>query len=249
MPRQRVELVLRVPESSLKGSVFITGFPGFGRVGYVVPKYISTSMSLSKAGFFVTPRLPSVIVMEDDGVGFPFEIYYGRAGGRALTVMVNRAVPDPAEQGVFCSELARWVADTGFEFVVLVGGLSREYEPPNEQYGYRWLHNSHYKGPRLRAPLMPSGLGVIGPLALLHIYLEQYGVPSVMVLPFSVVEDVDYDAALVGVRTVLGELLGLQVETSELERLAAKQKEEMEKIAEILAQGRRPERGGTNIYM
>jgi len=34
----KVEIVLREPEESLKGSVLITGFPGFGRIGYVVPK-------------------------------------------------------------------------------------------------------------------------------------------------------------------------------------------------------------------
>jgi len=34
----KVEIVLREPEESLKGSVLITGFPGFGRIrGAKVP--------------------------------------------------------------------------------------------------------------------------------------------------------------------------------------------------------------------
>ena len=242
----RVEVVLRVPQEHLRGTVLVTGFPGFGKIGYVVPRYLASAMGLAKAGYVITSRMPSVIVMEDDGVGLPFEIYYGSG----LTVVVNRAVPDPRDQVAYCSELAGLASRIGVKYSILVGGLSREYEPPDEKYGYRWLHNTHYKGPSLRAPLMDQGLGVVGPLALLHIFMEHYGVPSVMVLPYSSVTGVDYDSALVGAKVILEEILGLSAPLAGLEQLAARQREELEKIAEVLSQEEeeKQRRGGT-IFM
>jgi uncharacterized protein len=78
--------------------------------------------------------------------------------------------------------------------------------------------------------------------------MEHFGIPSVMVLPYSSVTGVDYDAALVGARVILEELLGMSASLAELEELAAKQKEEMEKIVEMLSQESREGRGGT-IFM
>jgi len=241
-----VTIVVRQPPEYFKGSVLVAGFPGFGRVGHVIPRYLASALSLNKVGYVLTPKLPSMIVMEDDGIGFPFELY----AGKGVVSVVNRAVPEPADQNAYCNELALWASQVGVRMAVLVGGLSREYEQQDEKYGYRWLHNSLYSDPKLSAPLMEEGLGVVGPLALLHIYLEHYGVPSVMILPYSAVEAVDYDAALVGMKVIVNEVLGIQASMEELEKLAEKQKEELEKITELLAsQAREGRQGGTNIFM
>ncbi len=246
----KVELVVKVPQEELRGSVLLTGFPGFGRIGYVVPRYIASALSLRKVGYIITPRVPSVVVMEDDGVGLPFEIYYGKAGDQKVMVLVNRAVPEPLDQHAYCSELASWTAEVGVSYAVLVGGLSRDYEPVNDTYKYRWLHNSHFTAPQLRAPKMEGGLGVIGPLALLHIYLEHRGVPAVMVLPYSVVDGIDYDAALVGANVILGELLRVQASVEELAELARRQREALERMAEALYQDRsRESSSSAHIFM
>ncbi|ADL18714.1 hypothetical protein ASAC_0307 [Acidilobus saccharovorans 345-15] len=245
MRTKGISIVMRQSPESLRGSVLVAGFPGFGRIGYVVPRYLASALSLSKVGYVLTPRLPSMIIMEDDGIGFPFELY----AGNGVLALVNRAVPEPVDQNAYCSEVALWASQVGVKYAILVGGLSRDYEPPEEKYGYRWLHNRLYEGPKLQAPLMEEGLGVVGPLALLHIYLEHYGVPTVMVLPYSAVDTVDYDAALVGMRVIVNELLGIKVPMDELEKLAEKQKEELEKISDILSQEREGKQGGTNIFM
>ncbi len=245
MRAKDVSIVVRVPEEELKGTVLVTGFPGFGRVGYVVPRYLASALSLSKVGYIITPRLPSMIVVEDDGVGFPFEIY----GGKGLVVVVNRAAPDSVEQNAYARELASWAARVGVKFAILVGGLSRDYEPQDDKYGYRWLSNRLYEGPRLQAPTMEEGLGVVGPLALMHIYLEHFGVPAVMVLPYSAVDTVDYDAAVVGVKVIINDILKIEASVSELEKMAERQKEEMEKIVETLTQERGQGQGGTSIFM
>ncbi|MGC9071733.1 MAG: proteasome assembly chaperone family protein [Acidilobus sp.] len=242
----RAEVMLRKQREGLRGTVLVTGFPGFGKIGYVVPRYLASALKLSKAGYILTSRTPSIVVMEDDGVGFPFEIYHGNG----LTVIVNRAVPDPRDQTAYCDELARLASEVGVSYAILVGGLSREYEPSDEKFGYRWLHNTHYRGPSLKAPLMEEGLGVVGPLALLHIYMEHHGVPSVMVLPYSTVTGVDYDSALVGARVILQELLSMSAPLVELEQLAARQREELEKVVEMLSQEEHEkERRGGTIFM
>ena len=240
----KVNIILDVDKKNFSGGVFVTGFPGFGRVGYMVPKYISLALEMKKVGYIMTRRMPPVILVEEDGVGLPFELYSN--GG--TSVLVNRAIPEVAEQNSYASKISSFVKDAGFKYAVLIGGLSRDFMSDKEEYSYRWLSNRSYKGPMLKAPRMEKGLGVVGPLALLYIYLERLNVPTVMILPYSIVEGVDYDASFVGVKVVLKDLLEMEARIPELEQLAIKQKEEMDKIVRML-QSERPKTGPSNIYM
>ncbi|WP_292319448.1 PAC2 family protein [Caldisphaera sp.] len=241
---RKVEIILNVGEDVFRDNVIITGFPGFGRVGYTVPKYLSVALQMKKVGYIMTERMPSVILVEDDGIGLPFEIYQNNN----ITVLMNRAVPEIIDQNAFSEKISSWIKQMGFKYAVLVGGLSREFMNENETYGYRWISNTSYNGPSLEAPKMEKGLGVVGPLALFYIYLEKLKIPTAMVLPYSIVEGVDYDAAFVGVKAILKSLLKMEAAVPELEQLAVKQREEIDKIVKML-QSETQKEGPSNIYM
>ncbi|MDP8003158.1 MAG: proteasome assembly chaperone family protein [Caldisphaera sp.] len=241
---RKVDIVIDVDKEVFKDNILVTGFPGFGRVGYMVPKYLSLALSMKKVGYIMTSRMPSVILVEDDGIGLPFEIYQNK-GASAL---INRAVPEIIDQNSYSNKISLWIKEMGFKYAVLVGGLSREFMSENEKFGYRWLSNNSYKGPELDAPRMEKGLGVVGPLALLYIYLEKIKIPTVMVLPYSIIEGVDYDATFVGVKAILKSLLKMEAALPELEQLAVKQREEIDKIVKML-QSEIPKEGSSNIYM
>ena len=217
-----------------KDSVLVTGFRGFGMVGYMVSKHLALILEASKVGYIVTNNLPPVVLIEEDGVGYPFEIYHSERS--KVTVIVNRAIPEREDIGSYTRGIAGWAKKNKFKFVVLVGGLNRDFMPENEAYKYRWIANDYYKGPKLDAPLMEAGLGVMGPLAMLYVYLDYYNVPSIMILPYSVVEEVDYDASIRGIQIISEKLLGIKPDTSLLEEMALRQKEEVKRIMQMLSE-------------
>lgn len=228
-----MKIVLKgVSRKELADSVLITGFRGFGMVGYMTSKYLALALKARKVGYVLTEFLPPFIVVEEDGIGYPFEIYYSDKA--RVTVLVNRALPEREFMDEYTFGIARWVSRVGFKYVTLVGGLSREFKSPNDTFGYRWAHNSRYNGPLLDAPQLEVGLGVMGPLALLYVYLDYVRAPAAMILPYSFVEGVDYDATLVGIKVISHNMLRLEVSPTELETMARLQRAEAERIIQMV---------------
>jgi len=239
MRKGEFSVVLTEKNLNLEGTVLVTGFRGFGMVGYMVSKHLSLALKARKVGYIVSSPMPPVLLIEEDGAGFPYEIYFSEKA-RTL-IVVNRAIPEREHLDAYASGLAKWAKSKGIGFAVLVGGLSKDFKPHNEKHGYRWISNRYYRGGKLEAPLMEPGLGVMGPLALLYIYMDYYKLPAIMILPYSMVEEVDYDAALVGVNVISEKILGIKPDTASLEEMAIRQKEEMEKTLKLLVEQQKRE--------
>ena len=243
---------LEVDEEELRGSVLVTGFRGFGMVGYLVSKYLALLLEAEKVGYILTRHTPPMILVEEDGTGFPFDIYFVREPVKTV-IVVNRALPEREHMDEYVEGLARWASRIGVRFAVLTGGLSRDYRPEDEKYGYRHVANRFYEGPALDAPRMEEGLGVMGPLALLFVYMDYYRVPAVIVLPYSAVEEIDYSAAAVGVKLVAEKMLGVMVDVSQLEEKAARHREMLESLLSMMMgeqeQASEDRREGSGMYM
>lgn len=246
-------LVLRVPRSTLAGAALVTGFRGFGMVGYMASKYLALGLGAKKIGYFYAPEMEQVLSVEEDGIGFPHELYYSDAGG-GVVVVVNRviAASDASSVDAFkalVDEMASLAADFKLREAILIGGLSREFMGDNERFRYRWLRNSYYRGPGLKAPEMEKGLGVVGPLALLFMALDARGVPAIMVLPYSHVEEVDYRAAKLAI-DVISDYLGVEVNLESLVKAMEEHRfvaEQVRRMIQAAMESERSERGG--IYM
>ncbi len=232
-PNQIVTVKTSIPLDELKGSVVITGFRGFGMVGYLVSKHLALGLGAKKIGYILTKPEPPFILVEEDGVGLPFEIYYKE--DPKTIIIVNRALPEKEVADEYVSELALFAKSIEAPFMVLVGGLNKTFMIEEEEHGYRHKANEYYQGPKLKAPEMELGLGVMGPLALLYIYTVHYQVPAIIILPYSTVEEIDYTAALRGVKIIGEEILGVKIDTSRLEEYAEKWKVEREKLLEMFA--------------
>ncbi|BAN90736.1 proteasome assembly chaperone family protein [Aeropyrum camini] len=242
---EEIKVVSDLSKDELEGATAVTGFRGFGLVGYLVSKHLALSLGSSKRGYILSPVMPPVVIVEDDGPGYPFDIYYSR-DKRVLTI-VHRANPEREVQDEYLYTLALWLREMGVGKVILVGGLNMEFMPREEKHGYRWLANRHYKGPQLEAPTMEAGLGVVGPLALLYMYLDYLGVPAAMVLPYSVAERVDYEAAIRGLKVIGGSIIGVEIPTDEIEKMASMQREILETLSRMIEGEEERESGG--IYM
>ncbi|MEM2224407.1 MAG: PAC2 family protein [Acidilobaceae archaeon] len=240
-----MKVVMRgISRGELSGTTLITGFRGFGMVGYMASKHLALALEARKIGYILVDLMPPFIAVEEDGLGYPFDIYYSDKA--KSTIIVNRALPEREFIDYYTRSLARWASKIGFNYAILLGGLSRDFKPPNDPHGYRWLYNRHYKGPILEAPLLEIGLGVMGPLASLYMYLDYEKVPSIMILPYSMVEGVDYDASLLAVKIVSRKLLEVDVRLAELETLARTQKAEVERMISMIE---REERESKGIFM
>lgn len=241
------EIVFKRPIDA-SGAILVTGFRGFGMVGYMVSKHLAMALGAEKVGYILSRETPPIVLIEEDGAGFPFEIYYSREAG--AVIVVNRALPEKEHADDYARTLAEWASRAGVRASVLVGGLSRDFMPSGEEHGYRWIFNPYYHGPMLDAPVMEAGLGVMGPLALLYIYMDYYKIPSVMVLPYSMVDEVDYNAAVRGVRLIAEKIVGAPIDIRGLEEMADKQKEELQKLIRIMSEQARQQEGeDKGIYM
>ena len=227
-----VDINLDVPVEELSEAIIVTGFRGFGMVGYLVSKHLALGLEARKIGYILTRPSPPFIIVEEDGVGMPFDVYYKE--DPKTVIIVNRALPEKEIADEYVEALVKFAREINSKFMVLVGGLNKTFMYGEEEYGYRHKPNKYYQGPRLKAPEMETGLGVMGPLALLYIYTVHYKVPSIIVLPYSTVEEIDYNAALKGVRVVAGEILNVEIDTSLLEEYAEKWKVERERLMEML---------------
>ncbi len=221
-------------------------------VGYLVTKHLALSLGAEKRGFIVTSELmPPVVLVEEDGPGYPFEIYYKKLdNGKKLVVVVHRQNPEREVQDSYVRALAEWARSNGVSLMVLVGGLNSDFMPEDEKHGYRWIAN-RYARIKLDAPTMEQGLAVIGPLALLYIYADINEVPAVMILPYTAADRADYEAAMRGLRLIGESILGVQVNLEDVEKMAKMQREAIEMIESMLrersGEEREKEEGG--MYM
>ena len=244
-----VEVVVDVDRRELEGAVFVTGFRGFGMVGYLVSKYLALLMGGKKIGYILTESTPPVVLIEDDGPGYPYDIYL--VEDPRTVIVVNRALPEREHTDEYIWGLSEWVSRFKPRVAVLVGGLRVEYRPEGEEHGYRYIANKFYRGPELEAPSMETGLGVMGPLALLYMHLDYFQVPAAIVLPYTTAEEADWTAAAFGVKLVAKKFLGRDVDVKSLEDMGVKQRELVEQLMRMIEEesrrGEDKERPG--IYM
>lgn len=229
----RIRVYLKEDLSKYKNSIVITGFRGFGMVGYNVSKFLALGLGAKKVGFIMAKPTPPVVMIEEDGEGFPFDIYYSPRA--EAMIIVNRALPEREHADEYTEAVASLARDLDARFSVLVGGLNASFRPEEEKYGYRHLANEHYRGPKLDAPVMEEGLGVMGPLALLYMYMTLLGVGAVIILPYAVADQIDVDAARRGIEIISEKILGTTVNLRSLEEYAERLEREKEKIMQIIA--------------
>jgi uncharacterized protein len=244
------EFKLWVPRASLLDSKLVTGFRGFGMVGYLLTKYAAQALNARKVGYIIPDtEVPPMVLIDDDGPAFPYEVYY--SDKHNIVFILNRAMPDREEWTPYTEALASFADSIDTELAILVGGLSKEFRPEDDSFGYRWIGNRYLAriGFRLRAPTMEEGLGVMGPLATLYIFMDYYEIPSLILLPYSMVEEVDYTAVLTGLRVLSEEILGVEVKAPALEEAAEKQKALLMKLAETFESGEEtPRRRDTGAF-
>ncbi len=221
-----------IDREELEGSIFITGYQGFGMVGYLTSKHISLQLGLERIAFIRTRYFPEATLYDPKiGILYPFELYYGRVDGKKLLVLVNHGIPHVKERTNYAEFIGKLVSDLGVSETILVGGLDPAVKE-REDEEYRWIPigNTRHK---LNAPIL-DGKHVIGPLALTMMFINAYGIPGVAIFSYAELYRPDPKATIVAVKTI-SKILGVSIPVDELEKEASVIEEAEEKSKEFLS--------------
>jgi uncharacterized protein len=201
-----------------KDSYFITGYHGFGLVGYITTRYLARELGLKKVGFIKTKYMPDfTMYTRDHDLIYPFEIYADIVGSNKVVVVVNNAIPSDVEKTAYTDFIARFAKRLRAREVILVGGLDQEYRThPDEKY--RWVPINNPLT-RLEANILEDRY-IMGLLALTMLFTKAYGLRGLVVLPFTEPFKPDPRASAIAV-DVIASILGVKVKTDKLMEEAA----------------------------
>ncbi len=212
-------------DEDMEGSdLLITGFKGFGAVGYITTLHLVEKLNCKLAGYIVTKYMPEEVTPDNkNNLAAAFTIYSCSLSNHKAVIIVNHDVPLPQERTRFAETLVKWAKNIGVHEAVLVGGFDSRFKEGSEVL--RWIATSHYQK-QLEEPRMQQGLYVIGPLALVLLHAEILGLPAVAILPYAEASRPDPRAAAIAVKRI-GELYGFEVGVEDL-------LEEARKIEEMI---------------
>jgi uncharacterized protein len=197
----------------LSPSYFITGYQGFGMLGYLTTRHIVRELKLQKIGFIKTRYMPEfTMYSRERGLMYPFEVYAGKIGSNNAVIVLHNATPSEKERTSYTEYFAKLARDIGAKEVILVGGLDPSLrEDVNEKY--RWIPIGN-TGIKLNAKLLEER-HVIGPLALTMMFMNAYGLSGVTILAYTELYRPDPKASAVAVE-VISSILGVEIDTSSL---------------------------------
>lgn len=199
--------------NELAGSTFITGYPGFGLVGYITSRYVVTELRLEKIGFIKTKHMAEVTYYSRElGLVYPYELYYGKINGKGILVLLNHTLPHERERTEYVETVCKWLKGIEVSRSILVGGLDPSVREKEDET-YRWLAIAGFDV-ELDAPRLIEKY-VIGPLALTMIFMEAYRIPSVVILSYTELYRPDPRASAVVVN-VISKLLNVEIDAKKL---------------------------------
>ena len=219
---------------SFENTVMVTGFMGFGLVGYITIDFLVTKLKPEKIGYVVTKYMPDQVSYSDErGLELPFEMYYlKRDEGKSLLILHNRWVPHPVDRFAYARFVVKWAKKRNVEALYAFGGLDNSYkEDPNERL--RWVKTSSYEGPLPEAKPMKGGLKVVGPLAHLLEAAEIWGLPALALLPFCESTRQDPRASAIGLEE-FAKIIGMKLDTAELMEKAEQIEKELETLRKMM---------------
>jgi len=232
----------------IEGFVFITGFQGFGLVGYLASRHIVDQLGLERIGYVRTSIMPeNTLYIKDKGLLYPFELYYGERSDKKIMVLVNHATPHVRERTDYAEKIVAWLGRNGVSEVILIGGLDPSIRE-REDEKYRWIPIDGCRK-KLEAPVLYDRF-VVGPLALFMMFAYAYRIPGYTVLAYTELYRPDPRASAVAVEAV-SQILGFEIDTRELleEAKVLESIEKEERLRKMIEGEVKPEHPGFSMHV
>jgi len=224
------KLVIRrkVDSGALKNSILITGFRGFGLVGYLSVKHLRDKLKPELVGYVVSDRMSDVVYMSEGKIALPHEIYFYSNDKVKIILLLNNALPPSSLSLPFARYILTRAKKYGVKECVFIGGLNRSFNIEGDDA--RFLVNSYYSKP-IPGKILESELPVAGPLASMIIYSELLKIPALTILPYTDPMRPDPRAAAVAIEKI-NKILNINVDVSDLYEGEKIIQEELKKLME-----------------
>jgi uncharacterized protein len=205
--------------------VLVTGFHGYGAVGYLATRYMVSKLGMELIGFIETPFVVDFTSVEEYGFSKPHEIFVKQLNDIGVIVVLNRVNPERRFISSYVKAFIDIVMNFNVDEVFLIGGLDMRFRESAEEF--RWLKTKSSRR-ELNAPYFIRGAYIVGPLASLILALNEYNIPATAIFPYTEPESIDHRAAATAIK-ILSSILNISIDITELVSYAEKI-EEMEKI-------------------
>ncbi|HIQ03654.1 MAG TPA: proteasome assembly chaperone family protein [Desulfurococcales archaeon] len=202
----------KVNPETLRNSTLITGFRGFGLVGYLATKYLRDKLNPKLIGYIVCDRMPSIVYVSNGKLALPHELYLYSNGKAKILLLLNNALPSIPLSLPFARYVLKWAKKVGVKECLFIGGLNKSFNIDGDDA--RYLANSYYTKP-IPGKILENELPVAGPLASMIIYSEILKLPSLTILPYTDPMRPDPHAAAIAVEKV-STLLNIAIDVTEL---------------------------------
>uniref|UniRef100_A0A7C5UTP5 Proteasome assembly chaperone family protein n=1 Tax=Ignisphaera aggregans TaxID=334771 RepID=A0A7C5UTP5_9CREN len=155
--------------------VLVTGFHGYGAVGYLATRYMVSKLGMELIGFIETPFTVDFTSVEEYGFSKPHEIFAKQLNDIGVIVVLNRVNPERRFISSYVKAFIDIVMNFNVDEVFLIGGLDMRFREGVEEF--RWLKTKSSKR-ELNAPYFIRGAYIVGPLASLILALNEYNIPA-----------------------------------------------------------------------
>lgn len=208
-----------VSGEDFENAILVTGYQGFGLVGYLATRHLVKELGLAKIGFIRTKYMPEATMYSRDyDIEYPFEVYAGRAGTHKVVAVVHNNTPHERERTDYAEFLSKWTKEMKIREVILIGGLSQDLrETPDERF--RWIPINGTSIVLEGAKILEDRY-IIGPLALTIMFMKAYGLKGIVILPFTEPYRPDPKASAVAVE-VIARILNVEISVQKLMEEAA----------------------------
>lgn len=228
---QPVESDFRITHETKPSESLVAGFSSFGLAGLTAANYLTEQLEVTESGHITAERLPAITPFEN---GIPR--HHTRLFSHAtadVTVLTNELFVPPLAADSFSQAVLDWGDRNGVEEITVLAGVPVAHGPDEHRTYY--VATDDYRAARLRdTELQPMGRGFLDGV---NASLVGRGIDSdlrvgVLVTPVHA-QAPDAEAALRLV-DALEQVLGVSVETDELENLASEVERYYRELADRL---------------
>ncbi len=201
-----------IPSSAkFENTVLITGFHGIGYAGYWTVKYLIQKLEAKRIAFVDSESVSPVASTNQGKLVTPYEFYQAND----VTFFKVEVPPYRGAEIEFYRSFSKWITESKFREVVLIGGLDTSLR--TDDSAYRLVHTNAYTPNEYvkDAKILEDEQIIVGPVAIMLNYFEAHNYPAYAILSYSSTDRIDPRAAVSSIE-ILSKCYGFKVDVEPL---------------------------------
>ena len=201
-----------IPSSAkFENTVLITGFHGIGYAGYWTVKYLIQKLEAKRIAFVDSESVSPVASTNQGKLVTPYEFYQAND----FTFFKVEVPPYRGAEIEFYRSFSKWITESKFREVVLIGGLDASLK--TDDSAYRLVHTNAYAPNEYvkDAKILEDEQIIVGPVAIMLNYFEAHNYPAYAILSYSSTDRIDPRAAVSSIE-ILSKCYGFKVDVEPL---------------------------------